>query len=161
MRRSIAAALTMCAVAVGSLVVASPAQAIGCPGDPEQVKVNRNTIALPGKPDIQLAVSLCLHDERGFYQAVQVFDWASTTGGDGWGKKFNYLKAVVWVQKNDVNKCSNTESPPVNNHEGGSYTFYCAWDSANTSGVSADGKIVYDVADDGIGEQTWQLTGTS
>ncbi|GHA56270.1 hypothetical protein GCM10010303_80220 [Streptomyces purpurascens] len=56
------------------------------------------------------------------YQATQVINWASTTGGNGFGKKFNYFRGTVWVQKNDQNKCSATRSPRVNANESGTGT---------------------------------------
>ncbi|MEV4479942.1 hypothetical protein [Micromonospora coxensis] len=103
----------------------------------------------------------CFYDEVGFYQAVQNIEWASTTGGNGFGAKFHYFYGTVWVQKSDVNKCSGTAHPNIDPYASGSFAHSCTWDSANTSGMSADGKIVYDIADDGEGEKVWQLTGTS
>lgn len=161
-RAAVALSAAVAAVTV-PIVTAAPAHAAEyCPGStPDQWSLNTRHIALPGKPDINLSVSLCFHNEVGFYQTVENIEWASTTGGDGWGTKFNYIYGVVWTQKSDANKCSTTGHPNINAYSSGSYIFSCSWKSADTSGMSGDGKIVYDVANDGKGEYTWQLTGTS
>ncbi|MEV5961498.1 hypothetical protein AB0L70_07015 [Kribbella sp. NPDC051952] len=160
-RRLSAACAALVVVTSASLVLATPAQAMeGCHGNESDSVSNSKTIALPGKPDVNLVVNLCLYDETGFYQGVSIVNWGSSVGGTAFGNRFNYFYSVVWVQKNDVNKCSNTAYPDINGSDGGSLLHSCSWDAANTSGVSVDGKIVYDVANDGKGAYTWQLTGT-
>jgi hypothetical protein len=105
-------------------------------------------------------VELCLYNHVGSYQSIVKYSWRSTTGGDGFGTKFNDFVVVGWVQKHDHNKCRQSTTPAVNSDPSGSGIVSCSWNSANTSGVTADGQIVYDVADDGKTPHTWNLTGT-
>jgi hypothetical protein len=154
------------AVAAASLVAATTAFAPAasaadvetCSGNYTQEAYQAKKIVLPGKPDITIWVDLCLYNHVGSYQAISHVSW---DGGYIIGKRFNSFAATVWVQKNDVNKCTGTDNVAVNSYDSGSEAFTCAWQSANTSGVSVDGKIVYDIADDGNGSYTWQLTGSS
>jgi hypothetical protein len=161
-RRAFAATGVVAAgVVLGTTAAAPAANAADveyCSGNYTQEAFQARKIALPGKPDITVYVDLCLYNHVGSYQAISNVSW---DGGFIIGKRFNSFAATVWVQKNDVNKCTGTGYPSINNYDSGSLTFTCAWRSANTSGVSADGKIVYDVANDGKGAYTWQLTGTS
>jgi len=129
-----------------------------CATTPDQSSINNKTIALPGKPDIRLTVVLCFYNEVGFYQTVEWINWNSTAD---LGTRFNDFVAKAWVQKSNVNKCTGTEYPSVNSYNSGSTDAQCSWKSADTSGMSGDGEIVYDVADDGLGAFTWNLTGTS
>ncbi|MFF4487432.1 hypothetical protein ACFY0F_13215 [Streptomyces sp. NPDC001544] len=129
------------------------------PGFQEYAHQSR-TINLPNKPDVVVTVSTCLYNEKGFYQAVQVLKWHSTIGTDCCGTKFNWFEHTTWVQKNDVNKCSESTHPDINSYESGSSTITCVWNSADTTGMSADGKVAYDIADDGKDPITWNLTGT-
>ncbi|MFC9131119.1 hypothetical protein ACFT4A_30335 [Streptomyces sp. NPDC057099] len=156
-----ASLLTGALLSAGLITAPSASAAVYCPGDPDQTSESFRRIALPNKPDMNVLVLNCFYNERGWYQATQVINWASTTGGNGFGKKFNYFRGTVWAQKNDRNKCGDTRSPMVNANASGSYIHYCTWDHANTSGMSADGKIVYDIKNDGEGKKVWQLNGTS
>jgi hypothetical protein len=158
LRRSVMAATLLAALgtAVFGAAPAANASAQYCYTTPTKSSTNSRTIALPGKPDIRVLVVLCFYNEVGFYQSVEIVNWDSDAN---LGTRFNDFAATVWVQKSDVNKCSSTGYPSVNSGNSGAYTISCSWDSADTSGMSADGKIVYDVANDGKSPYTWQLTG--
>ncbi|MFI5894628.1 hypothetical protein ACIA5D_31460 [Actinoplanes sp. NPDC051513] len=157
-RAGVVAAAVAGATAVAPATSAAAADVEYCSGNYTQEYYQAKKIALPGKPDITVYVDLCLYNHVGSYQAISNVSW---DGGFIVGKRFNSFTATVWVQKNDVNKCTGTGYPSINSYDSGSLAFTCAWQSANTSGVSADGKIVYDIANDGKGAYTWQLTGTS
>jgi len=161
MRLRRAVVVTALVAGVTAMIPAAGAAAADvtyCSGNYTQEYYQAKKIVLPGKPDITVYVDLCLYNHVGSYQAISNVSW---DGGFIVGKRFNSFRATVWVQKNDVNKCTGTGDPSINSYDSGSLTFTCAWQSANTSGVSADGKIVYDIANDGKGAYTWQLTGTS
>lgn len=48
----------------------------------------------------------------------------------------------------------------MNSNASGSGLVSCRWNASNTGGVTTDGQIVYDVANDGKTPYTWNLTGT-
>lgn len=157
-RAAVITAAVAGATAIAPATSAAAADVAYCSGNYTQEAYQAKKIALPGKPDITVYVDLCLYNHVGSYQAISNVSW---DGGFIVGTRFNSFTATVWVQKNDVNKCTGTGYPSINSYDSGSLAFTCAWQSANTSGVSADGKIVYDIANDGKGAYTWQLTGTS
>jgi hypothetical protein len=161
-RKRAAVVATCGMLSVGPVVAVAPsAQAVtACSPGADGESFNTRTIALPNKPDMIVDVELCLYNHVGSYQGIVKYSWRSTTGGDGFGTKFNDFVAVGWVQKNNHNKCRQSSTPSVNSNASGSGLVSCSWHSANTGGVTTDGQIVYDVANDGKAPHTWNLTGT-
>lgn len=48
-----------------------------------------------------------------------------------------------------VATCGMPSTPSVNGNASGSGLGSCSWNASNTGGVTTDGQIVYDVANDG------------
>ena len=164
-RGALLTAIVMLAVALGQMLVTAPTASASsyCPASDyvDSSQPAAKSIDLPNKTDVTIQPTLCLYDETGFYQSVMVLRWWVSGGGAHCcGTKFNNFAITTWVQKNDFNKCSETDYPGIYGSSSGSLTISCTWQSANTSGVSSDGRIVYDVADDGKEPFTWQLNGT-
>jgi hypothetical protein len=124
---------------------------------------NTKTIALPGKPDVKVTVDTCVQSDGDYYRPYVKIRWDGTSGFIG-GTRFNSFAVSYRLERYDSTKtvfsCDKTSA--INGHESGSTACYgYRWHhSTDSGGWTADGKVLYDVANDGNSTYTWQLHGS-
>lgn len=110
-----------------------------------------------------VTITLCFYRTYGgsgggtMYTGVNgTIKWSEAGGG-----KFENFDVTVRVEQNDSVKKSVTCDITSKISVEGSGTAYCNTGSlVNVSANSGDGKVVYNVNEDGVGNQTWDLAGT-
>ncbi|WP_405726306.1 hypothetical protein OG607_22545 [Streptomyces sp. NBC_01537] len=161
------AVLATTAVLTGTVISASPAAAA------EACNTSYQTKEFPTTGyNVDFKIKLCIKKVgTNSYQAYAKGSW-----GDGGAttRKFDKFNIVVRVERDDVVKGSGTRPlmNSINLHETGSFDadgdshneYQWAGIYATSSldgGWSADGKIVYDIDEDGQGDlPDWNLTGS-
>ncbi|TNC42301.1 hypothetical protein [Mumia zhuanghuii] len=154
--RTLASATAVSVVTVGAVtVLASPASA-----DDYRCKTTAKEFPTNGY-NADVKVELCL-----------VRSWGGTGGGSeikrayakvSWGEsgagKWEKFAVQVRIEQNDSVVRSKTCEVTNINTTTGSYTCSLGPDTG-ISGNTADGTVTYNVNDDGLGNQSWGLTGT-
>lgn len=153
--------------AVTSLVIAgltvTPTTAAWAEADcsPPQEK----TFSLPGKPDVWVGAELCVYTRgtsNNQKQAVLSINWQGSFLG---GKRFDKFVAEVRVERNDIiygnEQCNWTSDlNNISDSEGRMWDCYAYHNSSLNGGWTADGRIIYNINNDGKGDMVWELTGS-
>jgi hypothetical protein len=152
-------AMAAVALAGGTALMAPPAQAgsWSCYGTWD----HRN-IALPGKPDIDVSARSCVYKDGNTRRARIQLRWEPNLEGLG-GDRFDKFSVQVRLEQNDKVIASNwCDLRGALNGDGGSddcSTSYVA--SSYQYGWTGDGKIVYNINNDGLGDYVWNLHGSN
>jgi len=152
-------AVAMSAVAlVGTVgLTASPAAAA--------TKCKTSTEEFPTSGfNADVKVKLCHQRNYGGPGGSNAYDlaYATVTWSEAGSNKFDQFAVQVRVEKNDVSVKSNVcdITSRINGSASGSYT--CTGTTVvNKFPDTADGTVTYNLNDDGLGKQLWQLGGTA
>ncbi|TYB51244.1 hypothetical protein FXF51_53940 [Nonomuraea sp. PA05] len=152
------------ALAATSTVAAAPAVAAqgasavitNCTGSWAEKK-----IALPGKPDLLVEARVCVLANGNYRKGRIQVRWS--VDGLTYGVRFDKFVVQTRLERHDrIHQTENCDyEDEVNNQGGGSETCETAYMySSVDGGWTGDGKIVYDVNNDGKGAYTWDLGGS-
>ncbi|MFC9972668.1 hypothetical protein ACFVH6_17445 [Spirillospora sp. NPDC127200] len=140
---------------LGALTLAAPANATDS-------KCATSTKEFPTTGfNADVKVQLCLHRNWSGPGGSNETKWATAVvswGESGSGKWENFDVQVRIEQNDGVVKSKTCDVTNIGNTSG-SYTCKLG-PYTNISGNTADGKVVYNINDDGKGNQTWDLAGT-
>ncbi|MER5475356.1 hypothetical protein ABZX90_20540 [Streptomyces sp. NPDC002935] len=106
-----------------------------------------------------MSIEVCVErDVTGVYRAWAMIDWQ-----EGGSNKFNNLDLHLRLEKYDVvvkgAVCDFTDE--VNSREAdGGVLCQVPWTSTTPGGLTGDATVLYDIADDGLGEKRWDLGGS-
>ncbi len=109
-------------------------------------------------------VELCHQRTYGGPGGSYTYDnaYAKVSWSEAGGNKFDKFSVQVRLEKNDVSVQSNAcdITSRINGNASGSYT--CQGTViANKFPNTADGKVTYNLNDDGLGDLPWELGGTA
>ncbi|GAA2625017.1 hypothetical protein SMC26_18595 [Actinomadura fulvescens] len=110
-------------------------------------------------------VQLCIARNWGGPGGSNSYTWAyaNVSWGDSGAGKFENFDVQVRIEQNDsVVKSGTCDITSKINTGSGSTTCRIPGSGSylNISGNTADGKVTYNVNDDGLGNQPWELAGT-
>ncbi|MFE9663543.1 hypothetical protein [Streptomyces sp. NPDC005955] len=113
-------------------------------------------------PNLDLKVELCVHrDASNRYHASVNVNW--TDGGGGACCGMEKVEVQVRLERTDAVKAEKTHGYAAAINLDGSGTMghsTAKVTNSSAGGWTADGKIVYNIQNDGAGDQTWQLGGS-
>lgn len=159
-RRVLVLATAVLVGLAGALALATPAGA-----DTVACRTNHKKFSLPHKPDLNVDVNLCVirESQSGRLRAYTSIRWWPTTTLPG-GTRFNDFVIKLRLERHDKIKKSASYDVvvPINTERNSARNYYGVWvSSPPRGGWSADGVVVYDIHDDGLGDVVWNLTGSS
>ncbi|GAA2869700.1 hypothetical protein [Nonomuraea rubra] len=150
------AVLSLSGVLVGaSLAAASPAAATtNCS------TWAKKTIALPGKPDLLVEARTCVLTDGNYRKGRVQVKWSQD--GLTYGNRFDKFVVQARLERSIVHATTNCDyRHEVNSQGGGSETCDTPFKYSSVDGSwIGDGKIVYNVNNDGKGDYTWGLKGS-
>jgi hypothetical protein len=123
------------------------------------------TFSLPGKPDVWVGAELCVYTSgsgNNNKQAILSINWQGSFLG---GKRFDKFVAEVRVERNDIvygnEQCNWTSDlNGISDSEGVMWDCYAYYSSSLNGGWTADGRIIYNINNDGKGDMVWNLAGS-
>ncbi|MEV0390194.1 hypothetical protein [Nonomuraea sp. NPDC050643] len=123
------------------------------------------TFSLPGKPDVWVGAEMCIYTRgTGNNQKTGMLsiNWSGSFLG---GKRFDKFVAEVRVERNDIiygNELCDWTSDlnSITDSEGVMWDCYAYYNSSLNGGWTADGRIIYNINNDGKGDYVWNLTGS-
>lgn len=154
----------MSAVAVvGSAVAAVTMTAPAAQAAVQECYENSKTFDLPHKPDVTVRINLCVERDGGTVRAKAHSTWAGTAQFIG-GTRFNDFDLEVRLERYDVIKASRVVDlkSRINSYNVASAnnTPVFSLQDRPAGGWSTDGVVTFDIADDGLGDQYWNLHGS-
>ena len=123
---------------------------------------NTTDFALPNKPDISVTIKTCVESTGYNRRAYLQGSWSGSLGFIG-GKRFDSFVVYNRLERYDtsiaINDCDLTGL--MNNEYSGTFSCVGPWHySTSLNGWSGDGKAVYNIDADGLGNKTWDLHGS-
>lgn len=161
-----AAAAAVTSIAFVNAVPAYANDVVSCNSDRSGDGPPENHIVLhtPHGDDLQITINLCVsridkNSQRG--ATAREIQWRGTQAS----KRFNYFRLTVRLEHHEQTVKTHTcdMASAINQHRFNDRKYSCSagWTSNASAGRwTADGTVHYDVADDGKGAYTWQLTGS-
>ncbi|MFF4699944.1 hypothetical protein [Streptomyces chattanoogensis] len=174
--RGVAASAMAASVIGGTVTLAGPAQAAS---GPIHCKWSTKSFSLPGKPDVDVSLSICIqhYKSAGGYRYYKA--WLGRASWDGgWfvgGKRFNGFRVDMRAEHGRTSRDKCRDDGNCNTHDLAAYinsdldgvkSFKSdgtgvVYVVTKTTGWKADATVTYDVADDGKGSRKWDLNDTA
>ncbi|MFE1772250.1 hypothetical protein [Streptomyces sp. NPDC059008] len=133
------------------VLTGSPAQAMSSCSGTQHKEVSTSGF------DVDIYVDVCIRYNGATYIATAQGYWQ-----EAGGHKFDNFDVQVRVEEFDSTKSRKTsdQTAEINSREADGFQVQSEWLSGQQHGFSADGKIVYNINDDGEGDFVWNLAGS-
>ncbi|WP_157548463.1 hypothetical protein [Nonomuraea candida] len=157
--RSACAAVAAAVAFATPLLVSSPAQAAGWTCDAQW---STRDFSLPGKPDVRAWGRSCIYKDGNTRRGRVQIKWKATSSAD-LGKRFDKFSIQARLERNDKviagQWCDITGA--LNGEDEGSETCTTSYvTSTSQYEWTGDGKVVYNINDDGLDDYVWNLHGS-